>query len=175
MLSIHEILRASSVKRWNIVRTVHTQNVAEHSFNVCAIARHLCKMLNIDDVGVMKAALEHDLDEVVYGDISTPLKEKLIENGNHLDLAELNEAPRRNLTELEKFILKFSDLLEASLFLQYNWMDRHGESVVLEIKSKVRKLVKSAIGSGVITSAKGEMIFQFIKDIEGEVGGRIYA
>lgn len=174
MLTLAEILRASSVKRWNIVKTVHTQSVAEHSFNVCFIARHLCKLLDMDDTNIVKAALEHDLDEVRFGDIPTPLKAEMIKNGNNLDLAELNNAPSRELSDLEKIVLKVADMCDAILFLQSNWMDRHGEDVLMELKIKLRRYVYDAVRSEVITKEMCEIILgSVVNDMEREIGGRI--
>ena len=48
-LSIKDLLRAGHVKRWQIVRTVRDQTLAEHSFNVAMISIELAEIL-IDDL-----------------------------------------------------------------------------------------------------------------------------
>ena len=84
-MEINEIMLAQQVGRWNIVRATKNQSVAEHMYNVCMIARAICSRLKIDDTMVMKAALEHDLDEVFTGDIPHPAKVMARQKGMELN------------------------------------------------------------------------------------------
>ena len=73
-------MRAQYVKRWHTVHMDHDQSLADHTFNVMIIARELARRLNHDGDEqrlVLEAALEHDLNEVVTGDIPTPTKNRL--------------------------------------------------------------------------------------------------
>ena len=136
MLKLTDILRASHVSRWNIVNVSRRQSVAEHSFNVCMIARRLCKELKMEDSNVIKAALEHDLDEVIFGDIPTPAKDKLVEEG--IDINEIVGNKMRNLSKKEDAVLKTADLLDAILFLTDHAIGSHASTVLEDIKERLR-------------------------------------
>lgn len=135
MLTLNEILRASHVHRWNIVATSRDQSVAEHSFNVCMIARHMCKKMDIDDTNITKAALEHDLDEVIFGDIPSPMKAKLLRDG--VDINSYVGNKMRELTDQEEAILKTADLLDAALFLRDHAVGKHAYNVLIEVKDRL--------------------------------------
>lgn len=143
MLKLHEILRASVVKRWGIVNVVRTQSIAEHSYNVCMIVRCLCKLLDKDDVEVMKAALSHDLDEVIYGDIPSPMKQRMLIDGVDLNKYMSKERP---LDMEMKQLLKLADLLESIIFLQDHSIGKHAEEVQEEIATRLFKLVHCDMG-----------------------------
>lgn len=73
-----EIRILSNIYRWAVVPTIRRQSVAEHSFFVACLVSHLCRETGIEKaVGVtrdelVQAALFHDLDEVITGDIPGP-------------------------------------------------------------------------------------------------------
>lgn len=119
-MNIQDILRASSVTRWHIVATSREQNLAEHSFNVAMISRAICKELGIDDTTATKLALEHDLDEIIYGDIPSHTKKKLGINPPY-------KAPQRDIDSC--IIVRVADLLDAVLFIKRYHTDRHGIEV----------------------------------------------
>src|SRR5690606_20843295 len=73
-LHLTDALRASDVVRWQIVRVLKGQSVAEHSFNVALIALELADRLKVDRGEVLHYAILHDLPEVLTGDIPTPTK-----------------------------------------------------------------------------------------------------
>src|SRR5262245_55974581 len=66
--------RLSTIKRWSIVRTITTQSVAEHCFNVQRICMKLAPLFGITDrihdwMDLSQAALHHDDEEAITGDI----------------------------------------------------------------------------------------------------------
>ena len=116
-LNIVEILRAQHINRWTIVPTTRPQSLAEHTFNVTMLVRDYCRRVDWDDDVLMKAALEHDLDEILTGDIPTPAKEAMRSQG--FDPDKLN-GKTKNVDMLdgpEKDALKCIDILESVHFL----------------------------------------------------------
>lgn len=116
-LTVVEILRAQHINRWTIVATTRPQSLAEHTFNTIAMFRDLCHRMSWDDVIPMKAAFEHDLDEVLTGDIPSPAKAIMRSKG--MEPKEL-EGPQKNvdkLTEIQHKAFKAIDILESVHFL----------------------------------------------------------
>lgn len=134
-LTIHEILRSNHVMRWNIVNTSRSQSVAEHQYNVCMIARHICSVVNIPDERVIKAALEHDLDEVRFGDIPSPTKEMLKHRG--VDINAMMNHISRDLTYDEQTVLKVADMLDAILFLRDHAIGARAKTILEHLFDKL--------------------------------------
>ena len=125
---IHDILRAGDVKRWHIVRTHREQSLAEHSFNVCMIARAIAKGAGIDDMEITKAALAHDLDEVLLGDVPSSVKDRARERG--VDINDLyHRVTGRGLNVQEQNILRIADRLEAFWWITFNGLGEHADLV----------------------------------------------
>lgn len=131
MLTLTEILRAQNVNRWNLIATTREQSVAEHTFNVTMIVRALAKALKIDDNLLTKAAIEHDLDEVLTGDIPSPTKQ--MAKQMEMDLGKIEGAKKNcdRLLPLDKAMLKFADILESVHFLD-NFGAGHRATAVKE-------------------------------------------
>ncbi|GAC1402864.1 MAG: 5'-deoxynucleotidase [Chloroflexota bacterium] len=72
--------RLRYIRRWSLMRNTDSENVAEHSFQVALITHALCTIARTQfgkDVSPNAAAvlaLFHDVDEVITGDIATPVK-----------------------------------------------------------------------------------------------------
>ncbi len=128
MLSIQDILRAQGLVRWTIVETTKKQSLAEHSFNVAMIARAMCKALGIPDEKVIKAALEHDLDEIHTGDIPTPTKQRMIGFGFDPDTMLSGAKNKGQDAEVDQ-IVAMADIIEAAWFISEYYADRHGKVV----------------------------------------------
>lgn len=67
------------IQRWGLKRNVSPENVMEHSWQVTTIAHALAELANANgkqiNVGeVIKAALYHDVSEIITGDLPTPVK-----------------------------------------------------------------------------------------------------
>jgi 5'-deoxynucleotidase YfbR-like HD superfamily hydrolase len=124
-------MRASSVKRWHVVKTSHPQTVAEHSFNVAIIAAELMeKMYNkvppAIELRVMKLALLHDIHEVHSGDIpmtAKPPKHYVFED---------------ELTPEE--IVKVADLIDNYCFIREYHVDRHGKEVAHSVYKEMMRM-----------------------------------
>ncbi len=72
--------RLKYIQRWGLKRNSFTENVKEHSFDVCVISHLLCAIKNefyggaVDPGEVVLAALYHDAHESITGDLPTPIK-----------------------------------------------------------------------------------------------------
>lgn len=105
-------------KRSHVIRTVHTQNVAEHSHGVALFAAQLYG--GKPSANLLLACLYHDLPECVTGDVPATAKwnnealavalseeERQFEADNGLDI---------ELTPTEKVVLKLCDLLDLGYY-----------------------------------------------------------
>jgi len=127
-MKINDILRASGVTRWHIVRTVRPQSLAEHTFDVVFIARAIAKIAGVDDYEIIKAALLHDLDEIITGDIPTPTKKRARDNGWELnDLYE--KVTGRELSEDESLIIQLADKMADLYWLWLHALGPHSNQV----------------------------------------------
>lgn len=127
-MKINDILRASGVTRWHIVRTVRPQSLAEHTFDVVMIARAIAKIGGYDDGEIIKAALLHDLDEIVTGDIPTPTKSRARDNGWNLN--ELYKGiTGRELSSDESLIIKLADKMADLHWLWLHALGPHSNRV----------------------------------------------
>lgn len=135
MLKIQDILRAGDTTRWNIVHTSKTSTVAEHQYNVAMIVKAIARNLGCPDSEMVAAALEHDLDEVIMGDIPSPTKERARKLG--MELNDLKIHPRPKLSEEEEQILKIADIMENAWFVANYGIGRHAERVAKEMETKL--------------------------------------
>ncbi len=141
-MKINDILRASGVTRWHIVRMVRSQSVAEHTFDVVMIARAIAKIAGVDDAEITKAALLHDLDEVITGDIPTPTKIRARANG-----WELNDLYKgitgRELSPDESLVVRLADKLADLYWLWLHAVGPHSNQVYESMAEHYNELVRS--------------------------------
>jgi len=115
------------VPRWGIIRTIRQQSVAEHSYYVALYATYIAKKLNLMDLDcqwVTQAALVHDFEEMVSGDIPTPYKkyigkvddERIMGGPRSMALSIMTIEPR-NRAFCEE-IIRVADLFEAAMYLR---------------------------------------------------------
>lgn len=168
-LSLSDIYRASDVSRWQIVKTMKTQSVAEHSFQVAMITGRICQILGKDELFTARAtryALHHDLGEVLTGDIASPVKKMI----NTEALAEFEGSIRvfgePIATDPECVdIVKLADTLEAVKFLFENATTDQGRRIRETLTGKAAEL---AFRLGV-SAVMGELLFHpgFIMGVDG--------
>ena len=134
-MNINDILLAQNIKRWTIVSTIREQSLAEHLFNVAMIARDIAVEAGMDDRNIVKYALDHDLDEIMTGDIPSPAKERLRIR------ADYNGKSQDRCSEEEKVVVKAADLIDAYLFIKHNHHDRHGKKVYGYMDRKLQDFI----------------------------------
>lgn len=120
--------RMSVVKRWGVVQTIRTQNLAEHSFNVAVITDRIVTRLNrkfrddppLDNLAAIRYALHHDRKESITGDFPSYAKVFVNEEGivsrvpkyEDADFEDDGPGPRI------KFVVKCADYIDACVFLR---------------------------------------------------------
>ncbi|PTX60756.1 5'-deoxynucleotidase [Melghirimyces profundicolus] len=74
------LFRLRFIQRWNLMRSVMPENVAEHSYHVAVLTHALCTIAaevygkNVPVERAVTLALFHDATEVITGDIPSPVK-----------------------------------------------------------------------------------------------------
>lgn len=155
--SLAEQLRASHVKRWQIVNVSRTQNLAEHHFNVTLIvgqlARH-CRDKRLLDpqyaLRLMYWSLSHDMVEVRTGDTPTPYK-RVLEQVGGPDIIDKSEevvdpeyiADKRRIagTPIEMYV-EIADLIEAIWFLSDHGIGKSAVAVRAELEASLDRCVQ---------------------------------
>ena len=127
-----ELRTASVVRRWSIVRTLKDDTVAEHSYYVTCYAVAIARLLEWQGplADLMFMALMHDAEELVTGDLVSPVKSNIVDDSLYdryvaeqmterlpliqTQLMRIAEAPYGYQAEL---IVKVADKVDAALFL----------------------------------------------------------
>src|SRR5699024_4426121 len=74
------LARMKFIRRWGLMRNTRTENIQEHSLQVAMIAHGLAVIRNerfggaVDPARVALLAVYHDAEEVITGDLPTPVK-----------------------------------------------------------------------------------------------------
>jgi 5'-deoxynucleotidase len=74
------LYRLRFIQRWSLMRNTLPENVAEHSYHVAVLTHALCVIArevmgrDVDTDRAVTLALFHDVEEVIIGDIPTPVK-----------------------------------------------------------------------------------------------------
>lgn len=74
------LARMKFIRRWGLMRNTRTENIQEHSLQVAMIAHGLAVIRNerfggsVDPARVALLAVFHDAEEVITGDLPTPVK-----------------------------------------------------------------------------------------------------
>lgn len=138
------------VPRWTIVRTIQSQSVAEHSYFVAKYAAMICEFLGTNETlknACMLYALDHDIDEMISGDVPSPFKKAPgmdFENAmGHYDFDLTPFYCNKNVTEQVVEIVRAADLLDAAMFLQDEIA--MGNTTVIEHAKYVGQLLQAAV------------------------------
>jgi len=107
------------IRRYHVFPVTREQNVGEHSFGVAAIL--IAVMGEVLTLPLMKAAIQHDISELVTGDIPYHAKRREPElrtvAGRITREFELRHDLRETLNDFEASALAWADLAEAVLWL----------------------------------------------------------
>lgn len=142
MLNITQIMRSQHISRWTIVATSRNQSLAEHTFNVTMLVRDFCRRVKMLDGLMLKAALEHDLDEVMTGDIPTPVKRRMRENNLEPKLMEGATKNVDQLSEFQTHVLKMIDIMESIHFLHNFGIGHRATRIATDLISRFQEMNK---------------------------------
>lgn len=184
-LTLKDKLRSRNTVRWHTVLTNIKQNVAEHSHCMAIIAETLLDAVYKDNSApsiderywVLKYAIEHDLPEILTGDMPAVIKlyfkKALPEFGTILNALEYRAVPQlKALNEMAKefihlpFVCKAADLIEAySYFLYAKGADhQHNDVVISKLHQALHELVAAAKKS--CPQFKWDAVFALLHDVE---------
>lgn len=147
------IMAGGAVKRYHTLTTLHTQNVAEHSFGVAWLVWWLSD--SRPSTELLMAALGHDLAEHITGDLPAPAKRSLGISAQFTAYEDeiMGKAgfPAYWLTVDEKRVLKMADTADLMLFClremslgnrQMRKVFMRGMSYAVELKPHTPKMVE---------------------------------
>lgn len=142
-ISIKDILRTGHVTRWQIVRTARHQTLAEHLYLVTMLSLEIANVVmrgevtDSDKIRLMNWSLNHDVPEVITGDIATPMKKTIRSMcpEDPFDVLERQLSETYSVvkdavidTHLEA-IVKLADITDGIVFLHTEGMGSHADYV----------------------------------------------
>ena len=124
--------RMKYINRWGLMRNTRSENIQEHSLQVALIAHFLTLIQNeyfegtVDANRVAVIAMFHDCDEIITGDLPTPIK-------------YFNTSIRDAYREVENSAKK-----KLLSMLPEEFQEPYGNLLYYEEDEAIRKLVKAA-------------------------------
>lgn len=184
-LTLRDKLRSRNTVRWHTVLTSIKQNVSEHSHCMAIIAERLLELIypkgtkpSIDErYWVLKYSIEHDLPEILTGDMPAVIKlyfkRVLPEFGDVLKALEYRAVPE--LAALDKqakayihlpFVCKAADLIEAySYFLFAQGLDKqHNDVVIGKLHQALNELVDTA--QRICPDLQWDAVYTLLNEVE---------
>lgn len=127
-----ELRTAAVVQRWSIVRTFNPDSVSNHSFFVAFYSLQIARLINWagPHADLTFVALMHDIEETITGDIVSPVKHAIIDEGASDNFISEQMKSRLPLVETQlgvimesawgssiERIVKVADKVDAVLYL----------------------------------------------------------
>lgn len=128
---------AHQIVRWHMVGQYPRQDVAQHSFRVAFLAKHICNLalargvvVGMDPTTAFYFGASHDLGETVTGDIPSHVKKAVRNAGIDIDMLGEKEG-HEDVPSMYRWIVKSADILEALMFTnaQRKTTDYRGEQI----------------------------------------------
>lgn len=126
--AIESIMRLQAVKRWHMIDTTRTQNLAEHSANVAVLASMIAytapNFWFDSHPAVAMAALIHDIAEAFTGDIPSHTKRHL-QGIKELEDEMVHPVFRLavEINDNSKALIKLCDLADGIRFIRLHGVD----------------------------------------------------
>lgn len=145
---IEAVMRLHSVKRWHMIDTTRTQNLAEHTANVAMLTLLLARTapgMYFDVGDAVMAALVHDIGEVFVGDIPTMTKPYLTGIAE-LELEVTPKVLQTNVQAKEKLLIKICDLADGIRFIRTHGVDITAKHAQEGLEARLRQCYIQAAG-----------------------------
>ena len=144
---LESVMRIQAVKRWHMIDTTRTQNLAEHSANVAMLAMLIALNSPIEFFDtyhyVGAVALVHDLPEAFTGDIPSHTKKML----SGVSALEKLVTPRDFFLEARTstvMLLKMCDLADGIRFVRLHGVDMTASHAQEGLEEQILKIFESA-------------------------------
>jgi 5'-deoxynucleotidase YfbR-like HD superfamily hydrolase len=125
MKTLRAALHLHEVKRYHMINTKTTQDVAQHSFRVAFIAKHIAEnakkngLSGVDPHLAFYLGACHDLDEMTTGDIPSHVKIALRKVGVEVAKLAVGDGFEGTPTPY-KWVIKAADLMESMYWCELN-------------------------------------------------------
>lgn len=144
---LETVMRLSAVKRWHMIDTTRTQNLAEHSANVALLAYTVAMRAPRGFFGpavfMMTAGMLHDLAEVFTGDIPSHTKRHL----TGVEQLEKSTLPFMFGTDYganEKILIKLCDLADGVRFIRLHGVDITAKHAMIGLEEQMYRWFSEA-------------------------------
>ena len=124
------LFQMKNIARWGLMYNTRQENLSEHSMECAVIAHALALIGNthfnkkLDPTRILSAALYHDMNEVLTGDLPTPIK-------------YYNESIKESYKDIERISLeKMLSLLDEDVAREYKKL--------LDLSEEEERIVKGA-------------------------------
>lgn len=160
MLKWADRIRSANVDRWHSVATGRKQNLAEHHWSVTQIAMRLAKEVTPglraeDMLALVEYTLNHDLPEILSGDLNSVLRARLRALGAGAALKQIEDEIFPELMEMEavlvgtplKPIAKLADIADAIVFIRAEGEGNRETRIAREMVDALKVGLDAAIGT----------------------------
>lgn len=145
--TLEAVMRIQAVKRWHMIDTTRTQNLAEHSANVAMLAMLIAMTAPIEffdtytHVGAV--ALVHDLPEAFTGDIPSHTK-KYLTGVDALEKAVTPAGFRMECRSSTAMLIKMCDIADGIRFIRLHGVDMTAAHAQEGLEDQIIKIFDSA-------------------------------
>jgi hypothetical protein len=153
--ALEVVMRLHAVKRWHMIDTTRTQNLAEHSANVAMLAYTIAYTIGHPTFShptmIAMIALFHDLGETIIGDIPTHTKKALGPARVHIDALESFVLPMMfrysdvsNPAPPWAILVKCCDLADGIRFIRLHGVDITAQHAKRGLEQQLRAKLEEA-------------------------------
>jgi hypothetical protein len=166
--AIESVMRLQAVKRWHMIDTTRTQNLAEHSANVAVLAAMIAftapSFWFDDHSAIAMAALVHDIAEAFTGDIPSHTK-RYLSDVKELEQSVIHPVFKLGITinDHSKALIKLCDLADGVRFIRLHGVDMTAshaqEGLEDQIITKFDQLTTGGWPSNIIDHVRQHVMF----------------
>lgn len=160
MITIRDISRTGHIARWHLARTHREQTLAEHLYLVTMYSDEVAKRVlknytDSDKLKLLSWGLQHDVPEILTGDIPTPAKRRLQEGyapgedplerlENSIASDDYKQAKKAVEGTKLAYITKIADIIDSIVFIDIEGVTKHTEVIEIKLRKMFDKVVQKA-------------------------------